>query len=272
MRRLAAICLVLLLIPVSLAQAAKSAPTPTPPPLEISQEVLQPPAQVQQMLDIAHDEWVAAKDKTFKRVNKYTEWRGKGVGFGWCGGFITWCMMEAGIPMAEIEEIEEGPVSGVVHVKEAAVSKLLQGYQRMYRSTLVPQKGFLVVYGAQSYNRTNHIGLVVDVQPLGDGKYRLTTLEGNMGSTVKMFVHDYDMLAEETQNLTEVPAEERVEKESKNFSYEVKYLWNAQKTKKYFFWINCFLMPWLPGEHLAPATPSPSPTPLSGVTPPPDSY
>ncbi len=245
-----ALCGVLL---CSAALAATPKTSPTPAPQTVPEDVLDTvPEKIQQLLDLAYGEWEAATDKSFSRVNKYTEWRGKGVGFGWCGGFITWCMMQLDVPMEEVENIPEGEVTGIVHVKEASVGKLLRGYLKMYRSTRIPQKGFLVVYGAQSYNRTNHIGLVVDVQRLDSGVYRITSIEGNMGSTVKMFVHDYDPLAKETSNLTMVPKAERTESERKNFSYKIPTLQGNS------FWINCFLMPYLPEEGPAPAEEAPT--------------
>lgn len=222
------------------AASKKTAATPTPAPAEIITEVQTPPAEIRNVLDIAYNEWETLAGKSLKKCNKYTEWRGKGVSFGWCGGFITWCMMEAGIPMARLDEIKaqgEYEVEGLMHVEEASVGKLLRGYQIRFRSTRVPQPGFLLVYG-ESYNRTIHIGLVYDVQALGGGKYRLTTIEGNMSNRVKMYVHDYDMYADKWEkNLTAVPKDERTQEESSWFNYKL------QGTKWY---VNCFLMPWIP--------------------------
>ena len=231
----------------STAQAAKKAsPTPTPPPVALENTTDEPPQQIQDYLDIAYQEWVEHGGKRLKNPNKFTEWRGKGIKFGWCGGYVTWCMMEAGIPMETLEKTEEKPVEGVVHVKEASVGKLLRGYQRMGRSTDIPKKGFLAVYGAVSYNLTIHIGIVYDVEDLGNGKYRLTTLEGNMGSKIRMFVHDYDRFAEDrTKNLTPPPDEYQTEEESEAFSYKV-----VKDDHKKSYWINCFLMPWIPGDLL----------------------
>ena len=206
LRGLCDLLLMTLLLPTALAAKA----TPTPPPVAISTEApVQPPEQIQQVLDIAYNEWAELDGKTLKNVNKYTEWRGKGIGFGWCGGYITWCMMQANVEMEELEavkkaakESEDGvfvQVEGVHHVKEASVGKLLRGYQLMNRTTNVPQPGFLLVYGC-SFNKTIHVALVYDVKDLGDGKYRITTLEGNMASRVKMYIHDYDMNAEVNTN------------------------------------------------------------------------
>ena len=161
-------CMAFFLCLCMLCACALADTTPTPPPLDIGGHVQQPPEEIRRVLDIAWQEWETLAGKTLKDCNKYTEWRGKGISFGWCGGYVTWCMIEAGIPMAELQKIEEAPVEGVFHVKEASVGKLLRGYQRMGRSTNVPQPGFLVVYGVRnSANKTVHVGLVYDVQELG---------------------------------------------------------------------------------------------------------
>ena len=221
------------------------------------------PEQIQQVLDIAYNEWNTLAGKTLKKCNKYTEWRGKGVSFGWCGGFITWCMLEADVPMETLANTEEKPVEGIVHVKEASVGKLLRGYQRMGRSTDIPQRGFLLVYG-QSYNRTIHIGLVYDVEELGNDRYRITTIEGNMSNRVKMYVHDYDRsVGNTTGNLTAVPKEERTQEETSWFNY---------KMQEKNWYVNCFLMPWIP-ESMADSTNTPEEplpeTDVPTVTPPP---
>lgn len=75
LRGLCALLLMTLLLPTALAAKA----TPTPPPVAISTEApVQPPEQIQQVLDIAYNEWKELDGKTLKNVNKYTEWRGKG--------------------------------------------------------------------------------------------------------------------------------------------------------------------------------------------------
>ncbi len=223
---------------------SKPSTTMTPAPNQVSDSVLTPPEQIQQVLDIAYNEWQTLNGKTLSKCNKYTEWRGKGVSFGWCGGFVTWCMMEADIPMETLENVEEAPVEGLYHVKEASVGKILRGYLRKDRMTLVPQKGYLLVYGVRkSANKTVHIGLVYDVEELGNGKYRITTIEGNMSNRVKMYIHDYDMNAEERGlNLSVVPEDERTMEASNCLDYKI------PKSDGKPFYVNCFLMPWLPED------------------------
>ena len=116
----------------------------------------------------------------------------------------------------------------------------------MNRITSVPQKGFIAVYGNVGDGGTTpyyHVGLVYDVVKLEKGKYRITTIEGNVkGHTVRMYVRDYDMNAEKKQkDMTLVPEAERDREESNIFSYGYAY-----KNKKMY--ITAFLMPRIPEE------------------------
>ena len=273
--RIAAFLLMLCLVCPALAAS------PTPAPREIDPAVQQPPEEIRRFLDIAYNEWETLAGKTLSNCNKYTEWRGKGVKFGWCAGYVTWCMLEAGIPQQEIEPIQAAAKAsetglfepeGVYHVMEAGVSKVLAGYQAMGRTSRIPQPGFLLVYGC-SYNKTIHLALVYDVEQLGEGKYRITTLEGNMSSRVKMYVHDYDMNAaintnsKKSTNLSVIPEEDRVIPESSYVDYDVPSAKPSDSANgKYMYYVNCFLMPWVPGDP-ALTTPEPTATPAPTAVP-----
>ncbi len=259
MKRLISILILCaILLSVLPAQAAKSKTTPTPAPLEIQTEIIQAvPDQIQQVLDQAYEELITGDGLELKKRNKYTDWNGSHTGYGWCGGFITWCMLQHDVPMKKKNEIQAGEVPGVVHVKEAGVGKLVTGYLKMYRTTDIPQKGFIVVFGNRDSKFAGltglyHVGLVYDVIKLSDGKYRITTIEGNVSSpgyeghkkathTIRMFVRDYDVQAEKKDNLTLVPEEERDREESSIFSYQ--YTYNNKS-----LYVNMFLMPWNPNE------------------------
>lgn len=279
MIRLTALLLTLLLA----CPAAFAASTPTPPPVAIQSSPAQPPKVIRDALDIAYAEWETLAGKTLARCNKFTEWRGKGVSFGWCAGYVTWCMMEAGVPMHEIEhfldesnDTREGfyPVEGVMHVQEAGVGKLLRAYQRMNRTTMIPQPGYILVYGC-SYNKTIHVGLVYDVIDLGEGRYRITTLEGNMSNRVKMYIRDYDMNAQvntnnrKSTNLAEIPEDARTLPESSYVDYSIVTAKpSSSASSKYSYYVHCFLMPWVPGDPALPesATPVPTETPAPIAT------
>ena len=250
-----------LLICSSAAAAKKS--TPTLPPPEVPAEVVSDiPDTIRQVLDLAYDQLVEVNGKNLKEKNQFTKWRNN-YEFGWCGGFITWCMLQLDVPQKEKNKTPKEEVSGIVHVKEAGVGKMYDGYLRMNRVTMTPQKGFIVVFGNANskYVKTGstpyyHVGLVYDLELLDNGLYRMTTIEGNVtvdftdaegnrtksGHTIRMYTRDFNPDAESKKtNLTLVPEEERDREESLIFSYN--YTYNNPS-----MYITCFLMPWIPGD------------------------
>ena len=244
-KRTVSIILALFLLCSSSALAAKKPkPTHTPAPENIPMELVEPPEQIRHLLDIVHEEWTTVNGKDQGKKNKYTTWYndypwGKNR---WCAGFVTWCMLEAGIPQEmedEVMELEEGVApEPVFHVKSSKPTTMAPGYLHMHRTSAVPQKGFIVLYGAKS-NKYIHVGFVYDVEIIPDGKYRLTCIEGATMNTVRMYVYDYDPAAEKAKNISLVPKEERTETESKTFTYK-----RHGSDKSWY--VNCFLMPWVP--------------------------
>lgn len=282
-RIIAFMLLLTLLCPTALAKA------PDPTPLrDIPTTQVAPPPEIQKVLDIAYAEWQETDGKNLTDKNKFTEWRGKGYSFQWCGGYVTWCMLEAGIPMMNLGEFQSAAKKsedrlvlqeGLYHCEEALPSKILSGYQYMERVTAVPQKGFIIVYGT-SWNETVHTALVYDVEELGDGKFRITTLEGNVkngktSNSITMYVRDYDMNAEvnvnaaKSSNLSAVPEDERTVEGAEYILMEGPPT-NGYKSQRYY--VYCFLMPWVPGDPalstpLPTATPTPTPEPTPEPTP-----
>ncbi|MBQ7138254.1 MAG: PT domain-containing protein, partial [Clostridia bacterium] len=270
LRMTAVLLLLTMLCPAALA-ASKA--TPTPPPGVIDTVLVEPPAEIQRALDLAYADWQEVNGKNLGDKNKYTEWRNS-YKWEWCAGFVTWALLEAGIPMEELADIrakedenDHWHTNGLYHVKEGSPGKLVRGYQVMERTTMMPQKGFIVIYGC-SYNKTIHAALVYDVEDLGNGKYRLTTLEGNIKNSIRMYIRDYDMNAEvntnktKSTNLTEVPEDERVLPESSILDYTIMTGKVGGKTCTYY--IDRFLMPWVPGD---PALSTPVPTATAEPTP-----
>jgi hypothetical protein len=251
-RRAIALLLSLLLLCSSSALAAKKQKEYTA--REITTDVVtEIPEAIQQVLDYAYEQLVETDGKNLKEKNKFTKWRNNYT-FEWCGGFITWCMIEAGIPMEEKNKIKEGEVEGLFHVKEAGVGKLYDGYAKLNRITRIPQKGFIAVYGNEGSGGSTpyyHVGLVYDVEKLSEEKYRITTIEGNVkGHTIRMYVRDYDLgMASDKKlkpkDMSLVPAEERTQEETNIFSYGYAY------SKKNMY-ITIFLMPWIPEKAAEP--------------------
>ena len=227
-------------------------PTATPEPLPIPQEVLDPPELVQSMIDVALSEWMSVGGKALPKSNKYTKWVNDSE-WGWCAGFTSWCAMQAGIPaesLAQILKHPEGESDPVFTCSAVSPGKLLRAFQHMHRTTMIPQKGFFILYGDRR-NYSTHIGLVCDVQLLGNGNYRLTTIEGNMKSSVRMYIADYepiDVYHEQNHlpkksNLSEIPEEEKDGENTISRTYHIR----VSDVDGSDWYVTCFLMTWIPG-------------------------
>ncbi len=245
------LALLLFLIP-SAAALADQKPTATPEPQWISPQVEEPPEVIREMIRIAEEEWEKFGGRALPRSNKYTKWVNNSE-WGWCAGFTSWCAMTAGVPqksLSQILKLPEGEAEPVFSCSAVSPGKLLRAFQHMHRTTLFPQKGYFVIYGDRG-NCTTHIGLVCDVQLLDNGKYRLTTIEGNMKSAVRLFVADYEPIDVYYQqnrkptvsNLSAVPEEEREWENSKSRSYRLR----VSDVDGSDWYVTCFLMTWIPG-------------------------
>ena len=254
---IALMTLICLLTPCASA-AKKAKPIATPEPRNITREVVQDlPETIQAVVDIAYAEWDSLHGKSLPRSNKYTKWWNNGQ-WGWCAGFVTWVMLEAGVPQDYEEYIlsqPEGSIEGIFHCKGSSPSKLIHSYLHMDRTTMIPQRGFIVVYGEDS-NRWTHVGIVYDVRELDDGRYRITTIEGNMSNRVKMYIYDYDPdkafsyknKYPDNSNVSAVPEEDWEGEIDKNFrTYEIH---TKSGNKKKPWYVTCFLMPWIPEDYM----------------------
>ena len=170
------------------------------------------PEAINTVIDFALNEWREADNKTFSRAgskNKYSFWQcGKGpkCNIGWCGAFLGYVFDTCGIPMDE-------PTKSVPHdsgepysVRAAGVGKINKGFEKMERLSMVPQPGYLVVYGEQRGYGYKHIGLLTDVDDLGEGVYLLKTVEGNMSSRIKRYCYLFDS-NEKVKNTKACPEE-----------------------------------------------------------------
>ena len=248
----------LFLCSASCAFAAGNDPSVTPKPVEIPREVLDPPELICNMIELARNEWETLKGRGLGRSNKYTKWVNDSS-WGWCAGFTSWCAVKAGIPHATLNAViknNEGKSEPVFVCSAVSPAKQLRANQHLERTTMIPQKGFFMIYG-DGKNTTVHIGLVCDVKLLANGKYRLTTIEGNMRAkegnartTVVMYVADYDPVdvyheqngKPKISNLSAVPEDERDTDETNSFSYRLRVS-DADRTDWY---VTCFLMTWIP--------------------------
>ena len=198
-------------------------------------ESVEMPEQIEKALAIALEEWEHFHGKTIGRSNRYTKWFcGWACKFGWCGGFTSYCLHKAGIPMAKWERSKLQPHGNPHAVREADVLKLLNGFTRMDRVTNIPRPGYLLVYGRRAKNKTIHVGLVVRTEHQGDGVYLIETVEGNVSNRIKRYSFLYDSLSEERQrNMQALPEEEQLDKDT--FQYRL-----IEKD----WYVNVFLQTW----------------------------
>lgn len=250
-RIVALLCSLIFLSAFSASADSSPGPTATPMPLQISRQPEEPPEVILEMIALAEAEWENLGGKALPKSNKYTKWVNDAE-WGWCAGFTSWCAMEAGVPqesLARILQMPEGEADPVFTCSAVSPGKLLRAFLHMHRTTMIPQKGYFVVYGDRT-NYSAHIGLVCDVQLLENGKYRLTTIEGNMKSTVRMFIADYDPVdvyyeqhrRPRISNLSAVPEEDRDGENTRSRTWHIR----VSDTDGSDWYVTCFLMTWLP--------------------------
>lgn len=172
------------------------------------------PALIRNAIDTAVREWRENLGKTFSReprYNKYTKWWGYEC--GWCGAFASYCLDAAGVPLEPTDTYKKvkPTADGEPHgLREAAVPKLDTGFGNMDRLTQDdPRPGYLVIYGRRDSKSNGntvsayafvHVGLITDVRDLGEGRFLLSTVEGNLSSRIKRFTYVYDANAPANKN------------------------------------------------------------------------
>lgn len=194
------------------------------------------PPLIRAAIDLALQEWQDNLGKTFTQRNKYTAWycgTGPKCYFGWCGGFVSYCLDTAGVPMDDKEDCvpREGGVPYAV--REAGVGKIYTGFQKMERLTNIPRPGYLVIYGKRDYYAYTHIGMVTDVVDRGDGTYQIFTVEGNVSSRIKRYAYIYDTNAKPERNMSDTP--EALRQDPGTFQYT---------THQKDWYVNVFCQTW----------------------------
>ncbi len=172
------------------------------------------PESIQSAIAIALSEWEALGEQKLPKDlkgNKYNKWWGYAV--GWCGAFAGYCLDQAGIPLEPEDSAPRlKPLgTGEPHsIRAAGVPRLDTAFTNMDRVTKIPRPGYLVIYGSvkDTYGY-KHVGLVTDVIPLEDGIYQVSTVEGNMSSTVRRYCYLYDSRSVDHKNLAPIPEEQQ---------------------------------------------------------------
>ena len=195
------------------------------------------PSLIRSAIDLALNEWETSKGVVFAKQNKYTAWwcgTGPKCWFGWCGGFASYCLDTAGVPMDDYGDSVPHPDGSPYAVHAAGVGKLLKGFMNMERTGSIPRPGYLAIYQKRGYaSGFVHVGIVTDVEDLGDGTYIVQTVEGNVSSQIKRYCYVYDSRDTTGHNYSDLP--ESLRTDTDTFRYTV-----HQKD----WYINCFCQTW----------------------------
>lgn len=89
----------------------------------------------------------------------------------WCGYFVSWCAMRAGLLGTKVKYI-----TGVASAKKAGTYYLRS---EVFSGKYTPKKGDIVIYGKTGNASGCHVGLMADNGFFTSGKFKFTNIEGN---------------------------------------------------------------------------------------------
>ena len=146
------------------------------------------------MAYIARKEYYQVKRARLPKYNQYAKWYyGKKNEVGWCSVFGIWCANAAGANPIKEKEAVDIPDEETLFLREGQVGNQYDGFYALDRFGPIPRVGYMVIYAEmKNAYRTTHIGIVVNAEELGNGIYRVTTVEGNMSNSVKSYCYLYD--------------------------------------------------------------------------------
>lgn len=149
------------------------------------------------------------------KANEYTQWYYEDKReIGWCSVFQIWCAYHSGVKMIHYKLSEQLPEDTVFTAMEGRVGNVYKAFVNQKRwlsgeEGAIPKPGYLIIYGVRGSTPYTHIAIVESVTPMEDGRYELTTLEGNVNSTIKRMNFRYDPAPQKPYyNMSVIPEEE----------------------------------------------------------------
>ena len=150
------------------------------------------------------------------KANEYTQWyyRDKRE-IGWCSVFQIYCAYHSGVQLIKYKQDVTVADGDVISPMEGRVGNVYYAFeqhgrwQQADKMEAIPKPGYIIIYGVRGSTPYTHVGIVETVKELGDGRYELTTVEGNINSTIKRMNYIYDATpAEKYRNMSEIPENE----------------------------------------------------------------
>lgn len=149
------------------------------------------------------------------KANEYTHWYYQDKReIGWCSVFQIWCAYHSGLQLIKYKQAVDVQPGDCISVMEGRVGNLRLTFEAHDRwldgeKGAVPKPGYLLIYGVRGSTPYTHVGIVESVTPLGDDVYELTTVEGNINSTVKRMNYRYHAVPKKKYyNMFAIPEEE----------------------------------------------------------------
>ncbi|MDO5299918.1 MAG: CHAP domain-containing protein [Clostridia bacterium] len=147
------------------------------------------------------------------KANDYTKWYYHDKReIGWCSVFQIWCAYHSGLQLIRYKQGVEAAPDLCISAMEGRVGNVYLAFEEQGRwlqadeIEAVPKPGYLVIYGVRGSTPYTHVAIVESVTELGDGVYELTTIEGNVNSTIKRMNYRYDATPKQKYyNMSVVP-------------------------------------------------------------------
>ena len=125
------------------------------------------------------------------KANEYTKWYyHDDREIGWCSVFQIYCAQHSGVQLIKHKQDVSVAADDVISAMEGRVGNVYYVFdahgrwQQADKMEAIPKPGYIVIYGKRGSTPYTHVGIVESVKELGDGMYELTTIEGNVNSTI----------------------------------------------------------------------------------------
>ena len=150
--------------------------------------------------------------------NEYTKWYyHDNREIGWCSVFQIYCAYHSGVQLIRYKQDVTVAPDACISAMEGRVGNVRLAFEEHGRwvdgtEGGVPKPGYLVIYGVRASTPYTHVAIVESVKEMGDGVYELTTIEGNLNSTVRRINYRYDATPKrQYYNMSAVPEDEITE-------------------------------------------------------------
>ena len=148
--------------------------------------------------------------------NEYTKWFYRdNREIGWCSVFQIWCAYHSGVQLVKYKQDVQVKDGDVISAMEGRVGNVYYAFEQHGRwqqadqMEAIPKPGYLVIYGVRASTPYTHVAIVESVRELGDGLYELTTIEGNINTSVRRMNYRYDATPKKKyNNMFKIPDEE----------------------------------------------------------------